>query len=434
MSIFVQLHIILMEEFMVEPNYTNKANAKINNLRWALDLTKCFRKQYQMSFIEFIINALMNSQIFRNKLVTDLRSRIFQFVMGASLTFCSFQAISYIKSCMQMGDVKYLTIAVIFVYILLFLSFIWPMGLLENQLETFSRFSPDQTFETNQRFMKQNLCLATLKFIFYISFLSPNVLRPNKDLRSYTIKEHPIVEDFLLQLQIYMQTQTYHHYWLENDSEVFKRCFQSIKFDLLKYRFTQSDESEYDDKIKIGEFIRNDFFGFLKACIYAELIYLEHGRRFCKNNSMLESHLKVYVNINERGEDSDPVLVIFDYTMEETTQDKISKVFYPLGIFSQIVSHEFYAKNECLKPIIIKWLKRYWPDNWETEGFIRKLYRDEAYDNDVFNALDKRHKKIWRAWLKRQRVKESPKEKTKRAGTCAYTSDELLQSAITREE
>lgn len=422
-----------MEEFMVEPNYTNKANAKIDNLRWALDLTKCFRKQYQMSFIEFIINALMNSQIFRNKLVTDLRSRIFQFVMGASLTFCSFQAISYIKSCMQMGDVKYLNIAVIFVYILLFLSFIWPMGLLENQLETFSRFSPDQTFETNQRFMKQNLCLATLKFIFYVSFLSPNVLRPNKDLRSYTIKEHPIVEDFLLQLRIYMQTQTYHHYWLENDSEVFKRCFQSIKFDLLKYRFTQSDESEYDDKTKIGEFIRNDFFGFLKACIYAELIYLEHGRRFCKDNSMPESHLKVYVNINESGEDSDPVIIIFDYTMEETTQDKISKVFYPLGIFSQIVSHEFYAKNECLKPIIIKWLKRYWPDNWE-EGFIRKLYRDEAYDYDILNALDKRNKKVWAAWLKRQRVKESPKEKTKRAGTCAYTSDELLQSAITREE
>lgn len=419
---------------MVEPNYTNKANAKINNLRWALDLTKCFRKQYQMSFIEFIINALMNSQIFRNKLVTDLRSRIYQFIMGALTTFCSILAISYIKSCIQMGDVKYLTIALIFVYILLFLSFIWPMGLLENQFENFSRFSPDQTFETNQRFMKQNLCLATLKFIFYVSFLSPNVLRPNKDLRSYTIKEHPIVEDFLLQLRIYMQTQTYHHYWLENDSEVFKRCFQSIKFDLLKYRFTQSDESEYDDKIKIGEFIRNDFFGFLKACIYAELIYLEHGRRFCKDNRMPESHLKVYVNINERGEDSDPVLVIFDYTMEETTQDKISKVYYPLGIFSQIVSHEFYAKNECLKPIIIKWLKRYWPDNWETEGFIRKLYRDESYDNDVFNALDKRCKKIWRAWLKRQRVKESPKEKTKRAGTYAYTSDELLQSAITREE
>lgn len=419
---------------MVEPNYTNKANAKINNLRWALDLTKCFRKQYQMSFIEFIINALMNSQIFRNKLVTDLRSRIYQFIMGALVTFCSILAISYIKTYVQIGNVKYLTIAVIFVYILLFLSYIWPMGLLENQFENFARFSSDQTFETNQRFMKQNLCLATLKFIFYVSFLSPNVLRPNKDLRSYTIKEHPIVEDFLLQLRIYMQTQTYHHYWLENDSEVFKRCFQSIKFDLLKYRFTQSDESEYDDKIKIGEFIRNDFFGFLKACIYAELIYLEHGRRFCKDNRMPESHLKVYVNINESGEDSDPVIIIFDYTMEETTQDKISKVYYSLGIFSQIVSYEFYAKNECLKPIIIKWLKRYWPDNWETEGFIRKLYRDEAYDNDVFNALDKRHKKIWRAWLKRQRVKESPKEKTKRAGTCAYTSDELLQSAITREE
>lgn len=434
MSNFVQLYIIKMEEFMVEPNYTNKANAKINNLRWALDLTKCFRKQYQMSFIEFIINALMNSQIFRNKLVTDLRSRIYQFIMGALVTFCSILAISYIKTYVQIGNVKYLTIAVIFVYILLFLSYIWPMGLLENQFENFARFSSDQTFETNQRFMKQNLCLATLKFIFYVSFLSPNVLRPNKDLRSYTIKEHPIVEDFLLQLRIYMQTQTYHHYWLENDSEVFKRCFQSIKFDLLKYRFTQSDESEYDDKIKIGEFIRNDFFGFLKACIYAELIYLEHGRRFCKDNRMPESHLKVYVNINESGEDSDPVIIIFDYTMEETTQDKISKVYYSLGIFSQIVSYEFYAKNECLKPIIIKWLKRYWPDNWETEGFIRKLYRDEAYDNDVFNALDKRHKKIWRAWLKRQRVKESPKEKTKRAGTCAYTSDELLQSAITREE
>lgn len=433
MSNFVQLYIVKMEEFMVEPNYTDKAKAKINNLRRALDLTKCFRKQYQMSFIEFIINALMNSQIFRNKLVTDLRSRIFQFVMGASLTFCSLQAISYIKSCIQMGDVKYLTIAVKFVYILLFLSFIWPMGLLENQFENFARFSTVQTFEANQRFMKQNLCLATLKFVFYVSFLSPNVLRPNKDLRSYTIKEHPIVEDFLLQLQIYMQTQTYHHYWLENDSEVFKRCFQSIKFDLLKYGFTQSDESEYDDKIKIGEFIRNDFFGFLKACIYAELIYLEHGRRFCKDNRMPEAHLKVYVNINERGEDSDPVLVMFDYTMEETTQDKISKVYFPLGIFSQIVSYEFYAKNECLKPIIIKWLKHYWPDNWE-DGLIRKLYRDEAYDNDILNALDKRHKKIWAAWLKRQRVKESPKEKTKRAGTCAYTSDELLQSAISREE
>lgn len=418
---------------MVEPNYTDKTKSKINNLRWALDLTKCFRKQYQMSFIEFIINALMNSQIFRNKLVTDLRSRIYQFVMGALVTFCSILAISYIKSCMQMGDVKYLTVAVIFVYILLFLSFIWPMGLLENQLETFSRFSPDQTFETNQRFMKQNLCLATLKFIFYVSFLSPNVLRPNKDLRSYTIKEHPIVEDFLLQLRIYMQTQTYHHYWLENDSEVFKRCFQSIKFDLLKYGFTQTDESEYADKIKIGDFIRNDFFGFLKACIYAELIYHEHGRRWCKENSMPESHLKVYVNINERGEDSDPVLIIFDYTMEEMTQDKISKAYYPLGIFGQIVSQEFYAKNECLKPIIIKWLKRYWPDNWE-EGFIRKLYRDQSYDYDILNALDKRNKKVWAAWLKRQKVKESSKEKTKRAGTCAYTSDELLQSAITREE
>ena len=45
-----------------KPDYTDKAKAKINNLCWALDLTKCFRKQYQMSFIEFIINALMNSQ------------------------------------------------------------------------------------------------------------------------------------------------------------------------------------------------------------------------------------------------------------------------------------------------------------------------------------------------------------------------------------
>lgn len=433
MSIFVRLHIILMEEFMVEPNYTDKSKAKINNLRWALDLTKCFRKQYQMSFIEFIINALMNSQIFRNKLVTDLRSRIFQFVMGALLTFCSFQAISYIKTYMQMGNEKYLTITVIFIYILLFLSFIWPMGLLENQFENFARFSSDQTFETNQRFMKQNLCLATLKFIFYVSFLSPNVLRPNKDLRSYTIKEHPIVEDFLLQLRIYMQTQTYHHYWLENDSEVFKRCFQSIRFDLLKYGFTQSDESEYCDKIRIGEFIRNDFFGFLKACIYAELIYLEHGIRWSKDNSMPESHLKVYVQIDGRGEDSEPVIFIFDYTMEETPRDKISTGYYPLGIFGQIVSHKFYAKNECLKPIIIKWLKRYWPDNWE-EGFIRKLYRDESYDTDILKALNKRDDKVWKAWLKRQRVKESPKEKTKRAGTCAYTSDELLQSAITREE
>lgn len=420
---------------MVEPNYTDKANAKINNLRWALDLTKCFRKQYQMSFIEFIINALMNSQIFRNKLVTDLRSRIFQFVMGALVTFCSVQVISYIKTYMQIGEGKYLTIAVIFVYILLFLNFIWPMGLLENQFENFARFSSDQTFETNQRFMKQNLCLATLKFIFYVSFLSPNVLRPNKDLRSYTIKEHPIVEDFLLQLQIYMQTQRYHHHWLENDSEVFKRCFQYIEFDLRKFGFTQSDESEYADKIRIGEFIKNDFFGFLKACIYAELIYLEHGRRYyCGDNTtMPEAHLKVYVNIDEMGEDSEPVIVIFDYTMEETPRDKISIGYYPLGIFGQIVSHEFYAKNECLKPILIKWLKRYWPDNWE-EGFIRKLYRDESYDTDILKALNKRDDKVWKAWLKRQRVKKSPKEKTKRAGHFAYTSDELLQSAITREE
>lgn len=413
---------------MTKPDYTDKANAKINNLCWALDLTKCFRKQYQMSFIEFIINALMNSQIFRNKLVTDLRLRIFQFVMGTLTTFCSFQALSY----MRMRDEKYLTIAAIFVYILLLLSFIWPMGLLENNFETFNRFSSDQTFETNQRFMKQNLCLATLKFVFYVSFLSPNVLRPNKDLRSYTIKEHPIVEDFLLQLRIYMQTQTHNRYWLENDSEVFKRCFQSIEFDLLKYGFAQSDETEYDDKIRIGEFIRNDFFGFLKAVIYAELIYFEHGRRFGEN--MPQSHLKVHVNIYERGEDSDPVTIILDYTMEEMTQVKNSKSYCPLGIFSQIISHEFYVKNACLKPIIIKWLKHYWPDKWEVESFIRKFYKDESYDFDILNVLNKRNKKIWTAWLKRQRANESPKENVKRTGHYACTSDELLRSALTREE